>query len=220
MTYVIAFNVNMDEFVNPNFHLEHHIQLTPSFSALSLAVTIMSVTIMCVYQVSIQKILLWTTIASAPLGIIQLLLITHLNRTIGIPDGAFVFGDDVVLAVLGEFSFLSILVLAAKICPPGVEAVLFATLMSIFNGASTVGTEVGAFLTKYLGITESNFDNLSLLTVICSLSSLYPLVFIGLLDDVGSKSEADMEGEAEADLDINIMENGSTASSSGDGSAR
>jgi len=152
--------------------------------------------------VSIQKILLWTTIASAPLGLIQLLLISHLNRTLGIPDGAFLFGDDVVLAVLGEFAFLPILVLAAKICPPGVEAVLFATLMSVFNGASTVGTEVGALLTKYLGITESNFDNLSLLTVICSLSSLYPLVFIGLLDDVGSKSEAELEEEEMADMNM------------------
>jgi len=145
--------------------------------------------------VSIQKILLWCTIISAPLGLIQLLLISHLNRSLGIPDGAFVFGDDVVLAILGEFAFLPILVLAAKICPPGVEAVLFATLMSIFNGASTVGTEVGAVLTKSLGITETNFDNLGLLTIICSLSSLLPLAFIGLLDDIGSKSEAELADE-------------------------
>jgi len=144
--------------------------------------------------VPIKDILIWTSVASAPLGLIQLLLITHANRSLGIPDGAFVFGDDVVLAILGEFAFLPILVLAAKICPKGIEAVLFATLMSIFNGASTVGTELGAVLTKYLQITESNFDNMALLTILCSLSSLFPLFFIGLLDDVvGTKSEADME---------------------------
>ena len=147
--------------------------------------------------IPIKQILLWTTIVSAPLGLIQLLLITHANRSLGIPDTAFVFGDDVVLAILGEFAFLPTLVLAAKICPPGVEAVLFATLMSIFNGASTVGTEVGALLTKQLGVTESNFDNLGLLNIICNLSSLYPLLFIGLLDGVGTKSEADMELEDE-----------------------
>lgn len=148
---------------------------------------------------SIKKILLWTSIASAPLGLIQLLLISHANRSLGIPDEAFVFGDDVVLAVLGEFAFLPILVLAAKICPPGVEAVLFATLMSIFNGASTVGTEVGALLTKQLGVTESNFDNLGMLNIICNLSSLYPLIFIGLLDGIGSKSESDIELQEEVE---------------------
>lgn len=144
---------------------------------------------------AIKDILFWTTVASAPLGLIQLLLITHANRSLGIPDGAFVFGDDVVLAILGEFAFLPTLVLAAKICPPGVEAVLFATLMSIFNGASTVGTEVGALLTKTLDVTENNFDNLGLLNIICNLTSLYPLLFIGLLDGVGTKSEADIESE-------------------------
>lgn len=146
-------------------------------------------------EVPIKKILLWTSIASAPLGLLNLLLISHTNRSLGIPDEAFVFGDDVVLAILGEFAFLPTLVLAARICPPGVEAVLFATLMSIFNGASTVGTEIGALLTKVLGVTENNFENLGLLTIICNLSSLYPLLLIGLLDGVGTKSEAEMEAE-------------------------
>jgi len=143
--------------------------------------------------VSIKSILLWSSILSTPLGLSQLLLISHANRDLGIPDAAFVFGDDVALSILGQIAFLPTLVLAARLCPPGVEAVLFATLMSIFNGASTVGTEVGAYLTKILGVTETNFDNLQLLTLICNLSSLLPLFLIGLLDDVGDKSEADLE---------------------------
>jgi len=145
--------------------------------------------------VAIKDILFWSAIISAPLGLTSLILISHANRAIGIPDGAFVFGDDVALAILGQVAFLPTLVLAARLCPPGVEAVLFATLMSIFNGASTVGTEVGAALTKWLGVTENNFENLSLLTIICSLSSLYPLLFIGWLDDVGSVSEKELEKE-------------------------
>lgn len=128
------------------------------------------------------------------------MLITHTNRALGIPDGAFVLGDDVALTIFGQIAFLPTLVLAARLCPPGVEAVLFATLMSIFNGASTVGTEIGAALTKFLGVTESNFDNLGLLTVICNLSSLYPLVFIGWLDEVGSKSEEEIESEKVLDV--------------------
>jgi folate/biopterin transporter len=144
-------------------------------------------------KVAIKDILFWTSIASAPLGLSQVLLITHANRELGIPDAAFVFGDDVALSILGELAFLPTLVLAARICPPGVEATLFATLMSIFNGASLVGTEIGAFLTKYLGVTESNFDNLAMLTVICSVSSLYPLIFINWLDGIGSVSEDDIE---------------------------
>jgi len=143
----------------------------------------------------IKDILFWASIVSAPLGMTSLLLISHTNRMIGIPDSAFVLGDDVILSILGEIAFLPTLVLAARLCPPGVEAVLFATLMSINNGAGAIGTEIGALLTKVLGVTESNFDNLALLTVICNLSSLYPLIFIGWLDEIGSVSEDDIERE-------------------------
>jgi len=147
---------------------------------------------------SIKDILFWSTIVSFPLGLLDLILISHANRAIGIPDTWFVLGDDVVLSALGEIAFLPTLVLAARLCPRGVEAVLFATLMSINNGASTVGTEIGALLTKSLGVTETNFDNLALLSFICNLTSLYPLVFIGWLDGVGSVSEQEIEEEEAA----------------------
>jgi folate/biopterin transporter len=148
-------------------------------------------------RVAIKDVLLWTSLISVPLGLTQLILISHYNRELGIPDGAFVFGDDVVLSILGQIAFLPTLVLAAKLCPPGVEAVLFATLMSIYNGASTVGTEVGAALTKILGVTENDFSNLALLTIICNVSSLFPLVFIGCLDGVGDESQEDMAGKSD-----------------------
>lgn len=146
-------------------------------------------------RVPIKDVLLWTSIISVPLGLTQLLLISHYNRELGIPDGAFVFGDDVVLSILGEMAFLPTLVLAARLCPPGVEAVLFATLMSVYNGASTVGTELGAALTKLLSVTETDFSNLALLTIICNVSSLLPLVFIGWLDGVGDESQEEMEAK-------------------------
>lgn len=151
----------------------------------------------------IKDILFWSTMISFPLGLSSLLLISHVNRDLGIPDSWFIAGDDVVLSILGEIAFLPTLVLAARLCPPGIEAVLFATLMSVNNGAGTLGTEIGALLTKLLGVTESNFDNLALLSVICNLSSLYPLLFIGWLDEVGSVSEADLESNnhnAESDV--------------------
>jgi hypothetical protein len=74
----------------------------------------------------IKDILFWSSIVSAPLGMLNLLLISHVNREMGIPDSWFVAGDDVILSILGEIAFLPTLVLAARLCPPGVEAVLFA----------------------------------------------------------------------------------------------
>lgn len=91
-----------------------------------------------------------------------------------------------------QVSFMPILVLAARLCPPGVEATLFATLMSISNGGGLTGGVLGAGLTEFLGVTSKNFDNLALLLVICNASSLLPLPFLNLLP-----SESELEATVE-----------------------
>lgn len=137
----------------------------------------------------IKSIILWTTLLSVPLGLTQVLLTSHVNRGLGIPDKFFALTDTAVLSALGQIAFMPTLVLAAKICPPGVEGTLFATLMSIFNLSSTVSAELGAGLTSMLGVSDSNFDNLSLLVAICALSNALPLLAIGLLDKVAGTGE-------------------------------
>ena len=142
-------------------------------------------------DVPIKTTLFWITVASAPIGLTQLILISHLNRDLGISDFWFTFGDDVVLTVLGQLAFMPLLVLAAALCPPGIEGTLFATLMSLFNGAGVIGSELGALLTEAFGITESNFDNLAALVTVCNLSSLLPLLAIDWLDQVRDPALAD-----------------------------
>ena len=89
-----------------------------------------------------RDVLYYSSLISAPLGLTQLILINHWNRDFNIPDSLFVFGDDAVLTVLGQIAFMPTLVLAAKLCPVGIESTLFALLMSTFNLAGIVGSEV------------------------------------------------------------------------------
>ncbi len=123
----------------------------------------------------------WSTVISAVLGLTTLLLVTHTNRSLGIDDRWFSLGDSLILTVMGQIAFMPVLVLAARLCPPGVEATLFALLMSIVNLAGLVSYESGALLTQWLGVTETNFDNLALLVVITNLSTLLPLPLLSWL---------------------------------------
>lgn len=92
---------------------------------------------------------------------------------------------------------MPVLVLAAKICPEGMEATLFATLMSISNGGSVLGGLIGAGLTQLFGITKDEFGNLASLIILCNLSSLLPLPLLGLLpqdiSDVDTEDHVDIE---------------------------
>lgn len=129
-------------------------------------------------EAKLSKVIQWTTILSAVIGATPLLLVYHINRDyLGIDDKFFTIGDDVVQSALGEVGFLPILVLAAKITPPGIEGVFFAALMSIFNLGGIVSQELGAIVTSALGVDQStNFNNLPLLILICSASSTLPLL--------------------------------------------
>ncbi|MEM9927590.1 MAG: folate/biopterin family MFS transporter [Cyanobacteria bacterium P01_D01_bin.50] len=139
-------------------------------------------------SVPFRVIFAWSTVLSTVLGLTTLLLVTHANRALGIDDYWFSLGDNLILTVMGQITFMPVLVLAARICPPGVEATLFALLMSVFNLAGLVSHELGAVLTHYLGVTETNFDNLWLLVTITNLSTLLPLVFINWLPEKGKET--------------------------------
>ena len=132
-------------------------------------------------NVPFRKIFAWSIVISTLLGLTNLLLVTHANRLIGIDDRLFSLGDSLILTVMGQISWLPVLVLCARLCPKGVEATLFALLMSIWNLSLFVSSQISAVLTAWLAVTEVNFENLWLLVTITNLSTLIPLPFLSWL---------------------------------------
>jgi folate/biopterin transporter len=138
--------------------------------------------------VPFRKIFAWSTVLSTLIGFSMLLLVTHANRSLGIDDHWFSLGDSLVLTVMGEIAFMPVLVLSARICPKGVEATLFALLMSVINLAGLLSHELGALLTHWLGVTETNFNQLWLLVTVTNVSTLLPLPLLFLLPNDSSQS--------------------------------
>lgn len=129
----------------------------------------------------------WAIVASSLLGMTSLLLVTHANRSLGISDEWFSLGDSLILVVAGQIAFMPVLVLAARLCPAGIEATFFALLMSIVNFGGTVSNELGALLTHALHVTETDFENLWLLVLLTNLSTLLPLPLLGLVPNVNAQ---------------------------------
>lgn len=133
--------------------------------------------------ISFKIIFTWGIFLSTALGMTTLLLVTHTNRLLGIDDHWFSLGDNLIITVIGQIVFMPVLVLATKLCPPGIEATFFALIMSIFNLGGTVSYWLGSMMMKWLGITENQFDLLWLLIIITNFSSLIPIFFINWLPD-------------------------------------
>ena len=144
-------------------------------------------------EVSFRKIFGWSTVISAALGMTTLLLVTHANRTLGIDDHWFSLGDSLILTVAGQIAFMPVLVLSARLCPPGVEATLFALLMSVVNMAGLLSHELGALLTHWLKVTETDFTNLWMLVLLTNVTTLLPLPLLKMLPETSAIQGADDE---------------------------
>jgi folate/biopterin transporter len=140
--------------------------------------------------IPVRHIFLWSTIISAGLGMTTLILVTHANRQLGIDDHWFSLGDSLVLAVMGQIAYMPVLVLAARLCPSGIEATVFALLMSISNLAGILSHETGAMIMHWLGIQEEQFQALWILIVISNLTTLLPLPLLRWLPDADSSPTA------------------------------
>ena len=141
--------------------------------------------------VPFRTIFAWSTVLASLGGMTTLILVTHANRSLGIDDQWFSLGDSAVLTVMGQIAFMPVLVLSARLCPAGVEATLFALLMSIVNLAGLISHELGALLTHWLHVTETDFENLWLLVTLTNLTTLLPLPLLFLLPSTSALSESE-----------------------------
>lgn len=135
-------------------------------------------------KVSFSKIFGYSLLASFLLENTLLLLVLHVNRQIGIPDYVFAFAERVVLTLVSQFVTMPMVVLGARVCPEGVEATLYALLMSITNFGGVISSEWGSLFTQMFGVTSTDFTNLWKLVLLCHAFDLIPIASLRLLRGV------------------------------------
>lgn len=193
LLFLIIWNVTPSAGSSLFYFEVNELGFTPEFfGKLGFASSLSSLAGIVIYNQKLKNIPLrdifkWSCLSGTFLGLLPLMLVTHFNRAIGLPDTWFAMFDSVILSILGQITFMPVLVLAANICPPGVEGMLYATMMSANNLSGNIGRLFGGGLTKIMGITNSDFSNLPLLLLITNLSGLIPLMFLHYIQDERKK---------------------------------
>ena len=131
--------------------------------------------------VSFRKIFFWTLTLSWVLKWSYMVLIFRLNLDLGIPDIWFALADSIILTLIGQCILMPVVVLGARICPPGVEASLYATLMSISNLAGVISSEWGSVFANMFNVDRNHFENFWKLIVLCNIIDLLPIASVRLL---------------------------------------
>ena len=153
--------------------------------------------------VPFRRLFCVTLVIAACFSLSQLVLITRLNKTLGIPDFIFALGDEVIVDTASFIVQMPTLVMCASLCPKGVESTLYALMTVVNNIALAVGGSFSASLADAFGISLTNFDNLWALTLFTSLSTLIPVLFIPLVPEgveACEDSATAIDGAATEDL--------------------
>lgn len=128
-----------------------------------------------------RRLLLWAQLLSVLSGMLDLVLVTRVNRKLLIPDTFFAVVDEAVSSAIARIKWMPLLVLAARLCPPGIEGTFFALLMSIDNVGTLSSSWVGSVLLSVTGIRRTNFQYLWLTVLIRNGMRLLPLPFLFLV---------------------------------------
>jgi len=172
------------------FFYERELGFTPAeFGMLDVMGHVVSIVGIVIYKrwlrnVTFPKIFGTALLLSFVLENTMLLLVLHTNRQLGIPDYVFAFVERVTITLVGQFITMPMVVLGARLCPPGVEGSLYALLMSITNIGGVVSEEWGSLLTSVFGVTSENFTNLWKLMLVCHCLDLVPIASLRLLRGV------------------------------------
>lgn len=144
-----------------------------------------------------RTILCWAWLAHALSLVPDLALVLRLNAALGLPDELFLVGDHMLVSAIGQLKHLPFLVLAARLCPPSVEATFFAALMSVANWGGDVAQFGGAGLLSAVGVSTTNFDRLWLALVIRIGCCLVPALLVFVLVPSGGPADAVSQFQAE-----------------------
>ncbi len=146
-------------------------------------------------SVPLRTLFVFIIVLSVVLSLPTLGLVYRWYELLGVSARLFAMADTLISAPLSEIGFLPLLVLAARLCPKGIEATMFALLASIMNIGLAVSDLGGAALVELFDVHQAtetlaaNYENLHLVLWIAILSSFLPLPFLFKVPDVRAETE-------------------------------
>mmetsp|Transcript_40342 Transcript_40342/g.93535 ORF Transcript_40342/g.93535 Transcript_40342/m.93535 type:complete len:568 (+) Transcript_40342:53-1756(+) len=134
---------------------------------------------------SFRSLLLVSNLALCILSVTDVVFFLRLNVRLGIPDHAFILGSSVFATILSQWQWMPGVVILSQLCPPGLEATMYALLAGCHNLGGTIASSTGAYMLEVLEVqpsgaaAESNqFMNL---WVASAISSVLPALVLLLL---------------------------------------
>jgi hypothetical protein len=97
---------------------------------------------------------------------------------LGISPRSLALIDTTISAPLTQVAMVPMLVLIAKVAPPGGEATMFAIMASLMNLALSASELFTRYLNDLFAVSQQDYSNLGLLMITVGVLSLLPLLVL------------------------------------------
>ncbi len=151
------------------------------------------------------KVLAVTNLLYIGVSAFNLIFFLRWNVAMGVPDWLFVLGAEGLQVITAVWSSLPFSVMMLQLCPPGMEATMYALLAGSSNLGSALAQYQGAFVLDQLGIRPTGaagegaqFDNMWIAVLINTLLPLVPLLAIPLLIPNAAQTDSLLDEAVEA----------------------
>lgn len=159
-------------------------------------------------HMSYRKIWTLSTLCFLAVSFFDLIWVYRWNLRIGVNDKFFMlFGNEILYNVIDRFDSMPFFILAAKLCPPGVEGTLFAMLMGLSNFGSDMGGYLGTVIQSFVGVKYPTFEGLDTYLLIRNSFKVVPLFMIPILVPSGGpmdESEFNVPEDDKVDPEISV----------------
>eukprot|EP00933_Yihiella_yeosuensis_P049321 TRINITY_DN4609_c0_g3_i1.p1 TRINITY_DN4609_c0_g3~~TRINITY_DN4609_c0_g3_i1.p1 ORF type:complete len:624 (-),score=80.62 TRINITY_DN4609_c0_g3_i1:209-2080(-) len=157
----------------------------------------------CLRNVPDQQLMVGLTAVSCPLYLTPLLLTTGAYKHLPVSPQILAVSGELIREVVMHVQILPVYARWVTYCPQGLEGTVMSCLISTMQMSRVVSKLSSAATTSLLGVTATNFDNLSLLVVVCAGFCLMPLPITGVLPEVApcSTTAAELEDDEAAVID-------------------
>merc|ERR1719183_2238102 len=106
-----------------------------------------------------RGLLLFCNTVVTLLSLLDVVMYTRLNLSLGIPDTMFVLGSTVSTIVIRQWQWMPGMVVLSQLCPAGMEATMFALLAGCANIGNTIADYVGAYVLEVLSVHPTGAPN-------------------------------------------------------------
>jgi len=134
---------------------------------------------------SYRSVLVAVNCAASFLSLLDIMMFTRFNATIGIPDHVFIIGNGGLETMISEMQWMPQVVMMSYMCPQGMEATMFALLAGCHNLGISVAGNFGALMLHLLhcnpqGVANEGhqFENLWVASLVSTVLPLAVVLFL------------------------------------------